>query len=189
MLVEHKEPWLYYTIDNFLDNDLFKKLVSLRHHKNFKFVDCWDGKITLTKHNSLYPSKNNLDLYNDPQLVKLIDANVRQQLSSILPSNFFCIPDLIKCDPNYLYPRHIDHPSKLFSIIVYLHPQKSNATVLLHNDKKVFVDWKSNRALIIKNDPHTHHYYHNSTEYPRLTLNVYITQDSNQPFNVTPSEP
>lgn len=185
MLVEHTVPWQHYIFDNFLEQRLFNKLVQMRTHKDFKFIDCWSNNMIVTEPVPDCPTKKHINVYNDSELSKLIDNNIKQKLSTILPEKYFCIPDLVSCDPGYVYPSHVDHQAKIFSIVVYLYPPKANGTVLLGHNMRRDIEWKPNRALIIKNNNHTLHYYHNNTNYQRLTLNVYITTDSNRPFTVS----
>lgn len=187
MLVEHNYPWRHYTVDNFLQEGVYKFLLKLHNNPNFSFVDSWGNGIVNVDSNLEFPTKRNLNLCNDTNLTNLIKQDVERHLSPLLPKKFFCIPDLINCEPGYVYPPHVDHPAKYLSVIVYLYPPKSNGTVLIKDDIHHIVEWQPNKALIIKNEPHTTHYYHNNTIYPRLSLNIYITTDSGFGFGVTTS--
>jgi len=176
VLVKHTYPWPHYTVDNFLPKETFDLLVELRDHPSFNFVDCNENGRVIVKPTKNLPSKKNLLIsLSNPEISKTIEQSVKDHLQGILPDKYCCIPDLIRCDPNYYYHPHVDHKDKLFSIVIFLYPPKSDATILMDKGVDYKVEWKPNRALIIKNEPHTMHYYHNKTIYPRLTMNVYIT--------------
>ena len=184
MLVEHNYPWRHYTVDNFLQENVYKLLLRIRNNPKFSFVDSFGNGVNNPDLNSGFPTKKNLDIWNDGNLTNLIRQDVERHLSPLLPKNFFCIPDLVKCEPGYVYLPHVDHKAKHLSIVVYLHPLKSNGTILIKDNIHHQVEWQPNRALIMTNEPHMTHYYHNNTIYPRLTLNIYITLDSTISFRV-----
>lgn len=181
-------PWQFYVLDNFLDIITYNKLLELRHNKDlFKFVDCYDGNITQSKRIKGMPAKRSYQIPLEDTLYNNIEQSVNK-LSSILPINYNYIPDLVICDPNYVYGLHKDHPDKVLSVVVFLHPTISNGTILVGNKgDKHGVQWRQNRALIFRQqdlDSGGVHFYHNKTQYPRLTLNIYITVDNTVGFYV-----
>ena len=181
-----EEPWPFYIIDNFLDTDLYDTLVSLID-SNFKFVDNWDNKLKYTSvvENLNFPKKKALPLYTNARLAGNIDQNIANKLGHLLPSKYFCTSELILCDPNYSYHPHKDHPSKEYTLVVFLHPVNCNATTLMLNNTKQDVLWRQNRALFFSQKEHGVHNYKNTTKLPRLTLNVYINSNERIIFTVT----
>lgn len=185
-LTRFETPWPHYIIDKFLDDELYNKIISLRKHDRFNTVDSYVKGVDNVYQGTVpnQPVKNNLLL----QSFKNIDIRIKQtidaKLKTILPKQYFCINDLIRCDPGYKYLPHKDHRDKKVSIVTFLHPLMSNATVLQKNNVEYELRWRPNRALVFTQEEHGMHYYKNHTEYPRLTMNTYITIKSNAPFNV-----
>lgn len=172
-------PWPFYIVDNFLSDSLYAKLVGSRQHPKFEVVDSWYNNSVRTAADTLpdSPKKKVLPLYQDKSLTQEISTEIKNKLSDVVDCNLYCLPDLIRCDPGYRYTIHTDHPQKLYTIVVYLHPIMSNATTLLDvTNNEYDIMWRQNRALIFKQNQHGLHYYKNSTQYPRLTLNVYMTE-------------
>lgn len=167
-------PWNHYIIDNFLSTNILEELIKLKDSPNFVYVDDVSGV-----------NKTALPIHKNLKLTEAIQNDVVRQIGPLLPSRYFCLPDLVKCDPGYKYNLHKDHPDKKISIVVYLWPEMCNATILVDEEKQHhFVGWKQNRALIFKQEEHGLHYYTNMTEHSRLTLNIYITDDSALTFKV-----
>lgn len=182
-------PWPHCVVDNFLDSNVFDTLKQLKNHKDFRHIDSWVNGITSTKkhdgypHNS-YPQKYSLSLAGDLNLTNQINQSVIKHFKEWLPSSYFCIPDLVKCDPKYSYHPHKDHPSKICSIVVFLDPPMCNGTTLISGSQVYELMWKPNRALFFKNSEHGSHNYYNKTIYPRFTLNIYLTLTQNTLFIV-----
>lgn len=173
-------PWPFYIVDNFLSDQLYNRLVMSRHHHRFQLVDSsYNNRIyTIPDTQANFPKKKALPLFQDKSITKEISAEVKNKLSGIVDNNLYCIPDLVRCDPGYQYCIHTDHPEKLYSIVVYIHPVMSNATTLLDfTNNEYDIMWRQNRALVFEQGQHGLHYYKNSTQYPRLTLNVYMTEE------------
>jgi len=188
-LTRFDHPWPFYVVDNFLDPVSLKDLIYLSKQNNLTFVDCWDNKAILSVEDKTLPAKRSLLLNQFNNLSNSIKKSIDNHLSNILPAKHFYIPDLIVCDPGYKYGPHKDHPDKKITIVVFVHPTMSDATILRHSGNSYSLKWRVNRALIFKQEEHGIHYYINSTQYPRVTLNVYITTDSPMPFQVTSSTP
>lgn len=173
-------PWPFYIVDNFLSDQLYNKLIMSRRNSKFELVDSWHngGIHGITNTLPDFPKKKSLPLYFNKSLREEIFIEIKNKLSDIVDCKLYCLPDLIRCDPGYRYIIHADHPKKLYSIVVYLHPIMSNATTLLDATNNEYdIMWRQNRALIFKQNQYGLHYYKNSTQYPRLTLNVYMTKD------------
>lgn len=177
-------PWPHYIVDNFLDQALFKFLIKLKHHPNFIPVDSWVDGITKSGKYEGYPQKKSLPLQRDPKLTQLINNCVIKHFGNLLPVKHFCIPDLVKCDPNYSYHNHKDHPDKACTVVVFLEPQVCDATELISDKQKYNLLWKQNRALFFKQEEHGVHNYYNQTTQDRYTLNIYITLDNNAGFHI-----
>lgn len=173
-------PWPFYIVDNFFSDQLYKKLLRLSNHPKFQIVDSWyNGRLHL-RHETRdhYAVKKSLPLYYDLSLTEIISKEVTARLENVIDCSCLCQPDLIKCDPNYRYIVHKDHPGKVSSIVVFLNPQVCDATILLDKDRNQYsLLWRQNRAMAFTQDEHGLHYYMNTTQYPRLTLNIYMTTE------------
>lgn len=173
-------PWPFYIVDNFLDDDLYKLLVGSRKHEHFKLVDSWDGGQVVTRNDThdSYPKKMALPVYMDLAITQSVTNTIVNKLGSVINCDYFCKPDLIRCDPGYRYDPHRDHVDKINTIVVYLHPIMSDATILIDSVRNHYsVMWRQNRALIFTQESHGLHCYQNNTQYPRLTLNVYMSKE------------
>lgn len=185
-LTRFEHPWPFYVVDNFLDNNTLRELIYLsKQQDQLKFVDCWNGTEAITIPDSKLPTKRSLQLSQYNNLFDSIRMSINKHIAELLPEKHFIIPDLIVCDPGYCYGPHKDHPDKKMSIVIFIHPTMSDATILRHDETNYRLQWRVNRALIFKQEEHGIHHYINNTQYPRVTLNVYITTDSPIPFQVS----
>lgn len=76
---------------------------------------------------------------------------------------------IVKCEPGYAYPFHVDIPSKVISSVVYLSPLEGDATIFTSTLSPV---WRPNRLVSWKNESQEH-CYHNTKDLDRYTLNIY----------------
>lgn len=124
------------------------------------------------------------------QAIKELDSKV--DFSSFLPNydkeKLFYKIGIAKCESGYKYPIHTDDKAKLLSIVVYLDPIHSSGTVLTDRTGNVHhvAMWRPNRAFIFQRSQNTLHYYNNTLQLDRHTLNIYIT-DHETTFTVTPT--
>jgi len=164
---EYNEPWTHWVVDDFLDKATYDYLVAERDSFPYKLID------THNTHKKTY-AKFGYFLESDLLLESINEAITR----TIGKHELTVVSEIVRCEPKYAYPVHSDHPAKLYTIVTYLHPEKSDGTVLLSaTDKtKIEVEWKPNRALIFKQNPNSPHYYLNSTSEYRYTLNVFLTE-------------
>ena len=188
VLTKFDTPWEFYIKDNFLPDKLYNSLLKIKEQeKHYKFVDQTidNGKgISSTEYGD-FPKKKSIGLSRDTRLTSEIAEVVESSIKPLLPEKYFVVPDLVRCDPGYVYGKHKDHPLKYISIVVFLHPERANGTTLYgNNDKAYTVGWKRNRAFIFLNSSHGYHYYTNTTNNRRFTLNIYVTTKPNTSFEV-----
>lgn len=181
-LTKFVTPWEFYIQDNFLSHDVCNLLNGLKSFEElYTFVD----NSMLTAVGKKSPIKKSIPLYKNKDITQQIERTIKHKLQPLLIDNLYVQPDLVCCEPGYVYQTHKDHPDKYISIVVFLHPRKGNGTILLDDNKQLYnVGWKVNRALIFQNDTHGEHYYVNSTEHNRYTLNIYITKHKSGRFFV-----
>jgi hypothetical protein len=185
ILTPFTSPWPFSVVDNFLSADTYKRLCSIMMQDHlYKPVDYWTGKTVSQKAVSGSSIKASIPVYSDHNLTQLIKQDVVLHLEEMLPDPFWVMPDIVRCDPNYVYGPHKDHPSKFISIIVYLYPEKANGTVIKSNGEDFEIKWRPNRAFVFENSKHGIHWYNNKLDEYRYTLNIYITTDGTQPFIV-----
>lgn len=158
-------------VDNFLDDDLYQWF--LRNLNDFDYY-------TVDKTKDLY-LKQEHDCAEDVVLKvkKCYEDKVGRALGHFNVG-------VVKCDPNYKYPWHADHHTKLMSSVLYLHPNKSSPTIF--QDERT-LEWKPNRLVLWVNKGQIHRYT-NSTDEPRYTLNIYQTSGDPKrtPFAVSRSQ-
>ena len=173
-------PWDFWVIDNFLSSDCLHIIKQIMDTTKYTLLDSSDGHIS-TNVNCI-ANKYDIKL-NTPQhktIFDLLTNNTNNALAKLINKdsfiNLYHSYDLIKCEPKYCYQKHFDHQAKLFSIVVYLEPDHGNGTVLLDKINNQYnVIWKCNRALIFKFNKNAFHYYKNTTNTDRHTLNGYLT--------------
>lgn len=191
---EFQHPWQFWVMDNFLSQNVYDQLNQIKDTGNYELVDTSDGN-RVTKINAIASKmhirlrKNKLyagihqELENsvDHSLSKMFDKN--QMLKWNKDTHY--IFDLVKCEPKYVYPKHIDHIDKIVSIVVYLHPENADGTTLFDKEGNEYnVVWKQNRAFIFVTNAEARHKYINSFSSYRYSLNVYAVR-GNWEFNVT----
>ena len=138
-------------IDNFLDNEDFKKICSLNLAKiNDNEIKVYVNEINnntilkkeildekfLTKLNNQYHEK----------AFKLLNELNAQKAKLYDYSTF----TLIKTGSKYKFPIHDDTPNKLLSGVIYLYPENNTGTIFYENkkgDNKKIVEWKQNRGV------------------------------------------
>lgn len=191
-ITKFSEPWEFYIIDDFLPQGVYDSLMLLTEQdSSFLFVDetiVIDGEKTISslETNEGNPKKKSILIKNNTYIQTNIKKVVENKLKDLIPDiTYYVVPDIVRCDPGYEYPVHWDHPKKYISIVVFLAPIKANGTVLLDKKNNQYVvGWKQNRALIFKSGKGGRHFYVNTTNSKRFTLNVYITLTPDLSFNV-----
>lgn len=173
-------PWNFWVIDNFFNDTTLSNIISLSNSSSFTHVDNSNGKIITNK--NYIASKYDLKIRKkkQPELFNELKDASHTSLTKIIDSEilnkFYYIIDLVYCEPGYTYQKHLDHPEKLYSVVVYLHPNESDGTILLDQDSKMYnVTWKPNRAFVFKNNTKAHHLYTNKHSNNRYSLNIYLT--------------
>tara|TARA_B100000963_G_scaffold60448_1_gene48361 strand:+ start:35042 stop:35671 length:630 start_codon:yes stop_codon:yes gene_type:complete len=139
------------TYDNFLTNEDFNKLTSLK-------IDNVKETSTKVYHNSISSNGVINNSLIDNELLKKLHSNYHSKAIEILKNIAPKKVDLydysefmiIKSGKNYKFPIHDDTPNKLLSGVIYLYPEKNTGT-LFYSDKKgsdrELIDWKPNRAV------------------------------------------
>lgn len=173
----------YKIIDNFLDQNCFNFLSSLRlkavganeifsHHnqiyKNGKMkVTCLNQENLITLQNTCH--KRAMDLLNEfaPEKVKLYEY-----------SDF----NIIETGKNYTFPIHRDYINKLLSGVIYLQPEQNTGTIIYENKNGKNpneITWKKNRALFFSRTEKTSwHNYKGDGKNNRVVL-VYNLMTTN----------
>lgn len=175
-------PWNFWVIDDFFTSSIYNQLVVLsKREDKYVIVDSSDGKNIVKNDNPQVVARKYCIRIYKSDLYQQIQHHTKKKLVGIIENNdlqeLFAVCDLVKCEPLYMYPKHVDHVDKIYSIVIFLNPQSGNGTTLLDNKKKKYdVCWKQNRAFIFKSDKTTLHYYLNNTDQPRYTLNIYLSK-------------
>lgn len=179
ILTPFTSPWPFFVVDNFLSINLYNELIKLsKKNQYFEPVDHWNGKTILqSKPDGRHYTKCAVPIHKSKKISNEINKDIENHLSELLFDNYFVIPDLVRCDPNYFYGHHKDHEAKKLSIVVYLHPEQGDGTVLVGDKEEVVVKWRPNRAVVFENAKHGTHWYKNTTDKYRYTLNIYITEE------------
>lgn len=187
-LTQFNHPWPFYIVDNFLPPEAVTLSIKLSKQMHlFRLVDFWcDNYNQVSSDPGNNPCKRSLILRGFPNLNNYVTSSVNKHIHHLLPTPHYFTPDLVVCDPGYKYNIHKDHPDKKLSIVVFIHPTMSNATILCDGKRNQYeVAWRVNRALIFKQENQGPHFYWNNTVYPRVTMNVYVTGNMAGDFSVT----
>lgn len=170
-------------IDNFLSDDLFDYLCTLKlnkvennqifnhHNKISKDGSTETSCISLEKLKKLnlecHDKTINLLKELSPEKAKLYDY-----------SDF----NIIETGKDYTFPIHRDHINKLLSGVIYLYPEKNLGTILYDNkngENPVEIDWKQNRGFFFsRNENSTWHSYKGNGKQNRIVL-VYNLMTNN----------
>lgn len=186
---EHfSDPWEFWVIDDFLPKEIYNELLHIKDNGEYELVDMSNGK-RATEKNAI-ASKHHVRLRRWNPKYNLLYKQLEETCNNTLQlvnwnKQTNLVFDLVRCEPKYTYQKHADHWDKLISVVVYLHPESANGTILFGPDQKKYdVIWKPNRALIFKTSEEKIHMYKNTTDEYRYSLNVYAV-DGNWEFKVT----
>lgn len=177
-------PWTHWVIDNFLPKEIYDQLVNIKDSDDYELVDMSDGRRT-TKINPIANKEHIRLRKNNKVICQELKSITLDWISKLLinekklewKDDYRFVFDLVKCEPKYCYQKHVDHKDKILSIVVYLHPEEGNGTILLDEINQQYdVVWKPNRALLFMTNSHAFHYYKNKTHENRYSLNVYVVE-------------
>ena len=158
-LTEVNEPWKHYIVEDFLEDDDFRKLQT--------FLDT----LPVGQPND----RINLFITDNPE-VSVLKEKFEDLLSDI---NFVSKrPYRIEVEYNsvgqdYHYPIHTDAVSKFITLVLYVSPEDGQGTDIYYPDKTFHseVKWKENSGLLFERKDNTLHSY-KSTFSSRKTLNI-----------------
>lgn len=141
------------TIDDFLPAWLWYWISASKDEYDYREVDRHDGATKF-----------------EAELTPRINDEIRKAYEDRVgpvTENFYCT--IVKAEPGYQYPQHVDHVSKSVSSVVYLWPDDGDGTRFAdHAD----VAWQTNRLVTWLNDGQLHSYGNSKSE-DRYTLNLY----------------
>ena len=162
-------------VEDFLYPDLYYQVLDSLGDLDYRLIDDYNGS-----------EKREADLKTE--VVEEIKACYQEKVRK--PVGFFTA-SIVKCDPGYKYHIHYDHPSKLVSTVVYLHPDQGNGTFFVTKEEglKASFDeiiWYPNRLVSWVNTGQRH-MYRNTTDDIRCTLNIY-QKKLDIDFAVTPDD-
>ncbi len=174
--------WPYKVIDDFFTEDIYAELskwngtecdpkLVIRHEHIVKGgqvirADVLDEKFVAKVHKLYHPRMMQW-------LEEMIPEKVKQVYTSHLCITIFGM-DLKK-------RIHKDFPSKLLTVLTYMHPEQDNGTVLYNNrfmDGEYQVKWKQNRALVYPNVEDSWHSYKCKGEQPRYTVHYSLQSNA-----------
>ena len=162
------------TIDNFLDNEDLKNLVSSINQENTNEIKVFHNKID--SNNKILESSLDksliIKLQNKyyPKALKILQELSPEKAELYDYSDF----TLILTDKNKKFPIHDDTPDKLLSGVIYLHPEKNSGTKFFDNKKggnERSIEWKINRGVFFSRiERESWHSYESDGVTNRITL-------------------
>ena len=139
------------TLDNFLDDDDFKELTSLKRKK--------------VNDNEIFVHQNRIDKNGISKLtcmseecIKRLFKNYYDKAIKILTELYpekvnlveYCKFDIIETEKNYEFTIHDDQPETLLSGVIYLTPERNVGTIFYETksgNNKTEIEWKQNRGI------------------------------------------
>ncbi len=170
-------------IDNFLSDDLFDYLCSLKLNK-VEYDQILNHHNKISKDGSTETScisveklkKLNLECHE--KTINLLKELSPEKAKLYDYSDF----NIIETGKNYSFPIHRDHVNKLLSGVIYLYPEKNLGTILYDNkngENPVEIDWRQNRGFFFsRNESSTWHSYKGNGKQNRIVL-VYNLMTNN----------
>ena len=165
----------YKIIDNFLNNDDFNALCSLKLEKiNPRKIRVYNNRI----YNNGKIDRSCLDenlLKKLHQNYHAIAINLLKELNpKKIPLYEYSDFHIIETGSNYKYPIHRDTPRKLLSGVIYLMPKENKGTFVYDNskgDNKTEIEWKQNRGFFFSRTEITsYHSYEGNNKDNRIAL-------------------
>lgn len=165
----------YKIIDNFLNNDDFNQLCSLKLEKiSSKKIRVYNNRIF--KNGSIDNSCLGEELikkmhqnYHNVALNLLKELNPKK-----IPLYEYSDFHIIETGSSYKYPIHRDTPKKLLSGVIYLMPKENSGTFIYSNkkgDNKTQIEWKQNRGFFFSRTENTsYHSYEGNNQDNRIAL-------------------
>jgi len=161
-------------IDNFLDNEDLKVLVSSINQDNTNEIKVFHNKID--SNNKILESSLDkefiIKLQNKyyPKALKILEEISPEKVKLYDYSDF----TLILTDKNKKFPIHDDTPDKLLSGVIYLYPEKNSGTKFFDNQKgenERIIEWKINRGVFFSRiERESWHSYESDGITNRITL-------------------
>ena len=179
-----KELMNYKIIDNFFDQEDFKKL------ENIKIPEINNDEIKIYHNKILREGTVKINECIERETLKLFHEKYHLKALNILKELFpekirlyeFSEFHIIQTGSKYKFPIHDDIPTKLLSGVVYLNPEKNKGTFFFDNKKgenKQIIEWKKNRAVFFsRKERETWHSYEGDGISCRIAL-VYNLMTSN----------
>lgn len=179
-----KELMNYKIIDNFFDQEDFKKL------ENINIPEINNDKIKVYHNKILREGIVKINECIERETLKLFHEKYHLKALNILKELFpekirlyeFSEFHIIQTGSKYKFPIHDDIPTKLLSGVVYLNPEKNKGTFFFDNKKgenKQIIEWKKNRAVFFsRKERETWHSYEGDGISCRIAL-VYNLMTSN----------
>ena len=165
----------YKIIDNFLNQEHFKKLCEL----NLELVNSDNIKVyhnKIDKFNNLDTSclSNNFlkELHTEynKKAMNILEELAPKKLGLYDYSEFH----IVETGKNFTFPIHRDTPNKLLSGVIYLLPKKNKGTFIYDNQlgkNKKEIEWKQNRAFFFsRSENYSWHSYEGDKNSNRLAL-------------------
>ena len=163
------------TIDNFLTQEDFNKLISILKNldnkgefsvfhnaidKNNKILECSIDNEFLKKLNNNYFSKG----------IEILRKHCPEKIDFVDYSDF----TILKTNKNAEFPIHDDTPNKLLSGVIYLYPEHNSGTIFYsnkHGSNLKEIVWKQNRAVFFsRKEKETWHSYKGNGENDRYAF-------------------
>ena len=173
----------YKIIDNFLSNEDFNELCSLKLDKissnkirvyNNRIYK--DGKIDNSCINENFIKKLHQN-YHDIAINLLKELNPKK-----IPLYEYSDFHIIETGSNYKYPIHRDTPRKLLSGVIYLMPEENKGTFVYDNSKghnKREIEWKQNRGFFFsRTETTSYHSYEGNNKNNRIALIYNLMTDN-----------
>lgn len=157
-----EEPFEYYICDNFLSKSEINLALSIVHQKANTIQDSVKIRFRdLVKHRDFVLAQ-----------FEKVKSLVKDTKGLFLTGHLAYHPE------NYIFPSHLDHPSKKWSFVTYIGPKEAEGTLLIKDNKVVDqVEWKQGRCWFFQPSNISYHAVDTKGK-PRVTMVCNVRTDN-----------
>lgn len=182
----YDEPWPHMVIDNFFDIDTLTYIKNHIEDQTYWQERCSYVKPVINQFTKELGSSISYCDINDTKIGSFLENRWKEidVFNSLVPSDrghntskhvwevkFTTEPGALDI--------HIEHPDKVATMTIYIHPLHDNGTFYFDANKNFYkaVAWKPNRACVMSNRDNYWHAYAGYEDHTRITINSFLVRN------------